>query len=65
MHVIDVMVMEKEIVIENEAVLHVIDVMAIVIRSDGYCYRIETVMPVIDVMAMVMEVMDIVKGLKL
>ena len=42
-----------------------IDVMAMVIRSDGHCYRIETVMQVIDVMAIVMEMMDIVMGLKL
>ena len=33
--------------------------------GDGHCYRIEAVMHVIDVMAMVMEVMDIVIGLKL
>ena len=33
--------------------------------SDGHRYRIETVMHVIDVRAMVVEVMDIVIGLKL
>ena len=33
--------------------------------SDGHCYRIETLMHVKDVMAMLMEVMDIVIGLKL
>ena len=43
--------------------MHVIDVMAM--DDDGHCYRIEAVMHVIDVMAMVMEVMDIVIGLKL
>ena len=32
---------------------------------DGHCYRIEAVMHVIDVRAMVMQVMDIVIGLKL
>ena len=32
---------------------------------EGYCYRIEAVMHVIDEMAMVMEVMDILIGLKL
>ena len=31
----------------------------------GHCYRVEAVMHLIDVMAMVMEVMDIVIGLKL
>ena len=33
--------------------------------GDTHCYRIEAVMHVIDVMAMVMEVRDIVIGLKL
>ena len=42
--------------------MHQINVMAMV---DGHCYRIEAVMFVINVMAMVMEVMDIVIGLKL
>ena len=42
--------------------MHVIDVMAM---GDGHSYRIEAVIHVIDVMAMVMEVMDIVIGLKL
>ena len=34
-------------------------------RSNGHCYRIQNVMHVIDVMPMVIEVMDIVIGLKL
>ena len=42
----------------------VLDVMAMVM-NDGHCYRIETVIQVLDVMATVMEVMDIVIGLKL
>ena len=42
--------------------MHVIDVMA---GGNGHCYRIETVMHMIDVMATVMEVMDLVIGLKL
>ena len=33
--------------------------------GDGHCYKIETLMHVIDVMAMVMEVTDIVIGIKL
>ena len=33
--------------------------------GDVYSYRIEVVMHVIDVIAMVMEVMDIIIGLKL
>ena len=42
--------------------MHQINVMEMV---EGHCYRIEAVMHVIDVMAMVMQVMDIVIGLKL
>ena len=34
-------------------------------NDEGHCYRIEAVMYVINVMAIVMEVMDIVIGLKL
>ena len=33
--------------------------------GSGHCYRIEAVMHLIDVMAMVMDVTDIVIGLKL
>ena len=43
----------------DEAVIHVIDVMAIMMNN---CYRIEAVKHVIDMMAMVMEMMDIVIG---
>ena len=42
--------------------MHQINVMAMV---DGHCYRIESVLQLIDVTAMVMQVMDIVIGLKL
>ena len=42
--------------------MHVIDVMAMVY---GHCFRIEAVMHLIDVMAMVMDVTDIVIGLRL
>ena len=45
--------------------MHVIDVMAMVIKKNGHGYRLEAAMHVIDVMAMVMEVMDIVIRSKL
>ena len=40
--------------------MHVIDVMAMVIKMMDIVFRNETVIHVIEVMAMVMEVMDIV-----
>ena len=46
----------------KEAVKHVIDVMAMVMKVMDIVYRIEAVLHLIDVMAMVM---DIVIGLKL
>ena len=68
MHVIDVMAIPMEVMVivfcdksDNDCVRCNGDGDG----SDGHCYRIETVIQVLDVMATVMEVMDIVIGLKL